>query len=128
MRRELKSQRASARAALERYQRAALAAELELPPELVQGETLEALEGSLEAARKAVARIRERLAASAEGAGFPVWAPARGGRAGGSMSTVVTGVPVSRAIASAQMVAGRRVAVAVFDPGQSVDAMVVGAY
>jgi len=35
-------------------------------------------------------------------------------------------VPVSRAIASAEMVAGRRVAVVRFDAAQPLDAMVVG--
>ena len=47
-------------------------------------------------------------------------------RYAGSISTVVAGVPVSRGIASAEMQAGRRVAVAVFDAGHPADAMVVG--
>ena len=56
-----------------------LTAEPELPPELVSGETLEELEGSLESARRAVAQIRERLSVESEGErGFPVGAPARG--------------------------------------------------
>jgi hypothetical protein len=45
-----------------------------------------------------------------------------------SISSVVTGVPVSRAIASGEMVTGRRVAVALFAPGNPADAMVVGVY
>lgn len=45
-----------------------------------------------------------------------------------SLSSVVAGVPVSRAIASVEMVAGRRVAVALFAPGDPVDAMVVGVF
>jgi len=45
-----------------------------------------------------------------------------------SISSVVAGVPVSRAIASAELVAGRRVAVALFDVGQPVDALVVGVH
>ena len=49
-------------------------------------------------------------------------------RLAGSISSVVAGVPVSRGIASAEMVTGRRVAVAVFDGGNPVDAMVVGVY
>jgi hypothetical protein len=49
-------------------------------------------------------------------------------RYAGSISTVVSGVPVSRAIASSEMVADRRVAVAVFDAGHPSDAMVVGVY
>ena len=49
-------------------------------------------------------------------------------RYAGSLTTVVQGVPVSRAIPSAELVADRRVAVALFDPGHPADAMVVGVY
>ena len=45
-----------------------------------------------------------------------------------SISSVVAGVPVSRAIANAEMVTGRRVAVALFASGNPSDAMVVGVY
>jgi len=45
-----------------------------------------------------------------------------------SLTGAVASVPVSRGIAAAQMVVGRRVAVAVFDPAQPVDAMVVGVW
>ncbi|MGD9935694.1 MAG: hypothetical protein AB7T37_18505, partial [Dehalococcoidia bacterium] len=45
-----------------------------------------------------------------------------------SLSAVVPNVPVSRGIASAQMVTGRRVAVALFDASQPADAMVVGVF
>ena len=45
-----------------------------------------------------------------------------------SISIVVTGIPVSRAIAATDMVTGRRVAVAVFDGGNPLDAMVVGVH
>lgn len=44
----------------------------------------------------------------------------------GSISTVVVNVPVSRAIAAAAMVTNSTVAVAVFDPANAIDAMVVG--
>ena len=44
-----------------------------------------------------------------------------------SLSSSVSGVPVSRGIASGQLVAGRRLAVAVFDDGPT-DAMVVGVW
>ncbi len=47
-------------------------------------------------------------------------------RFAGSLSSVVTAVPVSRAISAAQLTAGRRLAVAVFDAGNPVDAMVLG--
>jgi hypothetical protein len=49
-------------------------------------------------------------------------------RYAGSISSVVAGVPVSRAIDDAELVTGRRVAVALFDAGQPVDAMVVGVW
>ena len=45
-----------------------------------------------------------------------------------SLTTVVAGIPVSRAVAADQLVAGRRVAVALFDPGHPLDAMVVGVH
>lgn len=46
----------------------------------------------------------------------------------GSLSTTVAGIPVSRAIASAEMVTGRAVAVAVFTSTNPLDALVVGVY
>lgn len=46
----------------------------------------------------------------------------------GSRSSVVTGVPVSRGIASGELTAGRTVALASFDPANPADAMVVGVY
>lgn len=46
----------------------------------------------------------------------------------GSISAVVTAVPVSRDIASGDMVTGRRVAVALFDVANPADAMVVGVF
>ena len=86
--RELATERAETRAAVARYREAVLAAEPELPPELVSGETLEELEGSLESARRAVAQIRERLSVQSEGErGFPVGAPARSGVAVGAAMT-----------------------------------------
>jgi len=81
----LEAERAQTRAALERYRAAVLAAEPGLPPDLVQGETLEELETSLAAARAAVAEVRARLEAESEASepvrerGFPAGAPARGG-------------------------------------------------
>jgi len=45
-----------------------------------------------------------------------------------SLTSVVAGVPVSRAIDGAEMVTGRRVAVAVFDAAHPLDAMVVGVH
>lgn len=77
--RELVQQRALTRQAVERYRDALLASEPELPPDLVQGETLEEVDASVEAARRTVARIRERMASERPPSpGFPVGAPARG--------------------------------------------------
>lgn len=45
-----------------------------------------------------------------------------------SASTAIEAVPVSRGIASAEMVAGRRVTVAIFDGTNPEDAMVVGVW
>jgi len=90
----LDAERAQTRAALERYRAAVLAAEPELPADLVVGETLEELEASLTAARSAVAEVRARLgteAASEPGEparerGFPVGAPPRGAATTSGMS------------------------------------------
>lgn len=46
----------------------------------------------------------------------------------GSLSSSVAAVPVSRGIASGEMQVGRRVAVAIFDAGNPVDAMVIGVW
>lgn len=79
-RRELDVERRAAREAVARYREAALAAEPELPPDLVSGDTLETIDASLAAARRAVAQIRQRIADQPEPAtrGFPAGAPARG--------------------------------------------------
>lgn len=87
--RDLVQQRALTRQAVERYRSALLAAEPELPPDLVQGETLEDVDASVEAARRTVARIRERMAAERPPApGFPVGAPARGASAAATLTPV----------------------------------------
>lgn len=49
-------------------------------------------------------------------------------RFAGSLSSVVPEVPVSRGIDAAELVTGRRVAVALFDLGTPTDAMVVGVW
>jgi hypothetical protein len=59
----------------ERYRDALLAAAPDVPPDLVRGESVEELDGSLAAARDVVTRVRERLEAQAAaqiGAGSPV--------------------------------------------------------
>jgi hypothetical protein len=87
-RRELEAQRRTAREAVARYRDAALAAEPDLPPDLVAGETLDEVDASLAAARRAVAQIRQRIAEHADPAtrGFPAGAPARGGGSTEGMS------------------------------------------
>jgi len=89
---ELDAQRAATRSAVSRYREALLTAEPDLPPDLVAGDTLEALEASVAVARETVARIRARLtsaapAASGMGRGFPVGAPARGGTSRSALSS-----------------------------------------
>ena len=80
LRADLDAERAAHRAAVARYRQAMLAAEPALPPDLVAGDSLAEVDASVEAARRAVAQIRERLAAEADEAatrGFPVGAPGR---------------------------------------------------
>ena len=80
LRADLDAERAARRAAVARYRDAVLAAEPALPPELVAGDSLAEVDTSVEAARRAVAQIRERLATEADEAaarGFPVGAPGR---------------------------------------------------
>ncbi|MGE3856524.1 MAG: hypothetical protein AB7G21_06165 [Dehalococcoidia bacterium] len=77
--RALEAQREATRAAVARYREALLQADADLPPDLVQGETLEDVDASVAAARSAVALIRERVTAEVreEWRGFPVGSPAR---------------------------------------------------
>ena len=49
-------------------------------------------------------------------------------RFAGSLSSVVASVPVSRGIPAARLTARRRLAGAVFDAGNPVDAMVLGVH
>ncbi|MEX2032928.1 MAG: hypothetical protein WEA81_08685 [Dehalococcoidia bacterium] len=74
--REVARQRTLTRQAVTRYREALLAAEPDLPPDLVRGETLEEIDSATESARATVKRIRERVT-SVRPRGFPVGAPAR---------------------------------------------------
>ena len=49
-------------------------------------------------------------------------------RLGGSLAAVIEGVPVSRGIASGELVAGRRVTVALLEGGGPDDAMLLGVW
>jgi len=85
---QVDAERAQTRAAVARYREAVLAADPDLPPELVAGKTLEEVDGSLDAARRAVAQIRERLTVEEQsGGGFPAGAPARSGPTTAGMTT-----------------------------------------
>lgn len=80
--RELARQRTLTRQAVTRYRDALLAAEPDLPPDLVQGDTLEEVEASAASARQAVEHIRERVAMPEPPHGFPVGTPARSSERG----------------------------------------------
>ncbi len=65
------------RSAAGRYREVVLAANPELPAEMVSGETVEDVETSLEAARQTVARVRQHLESQAEASRVPTGAPPR---------------------------------------------------
>ncbi len=46
----------------------------------------------------------------------------------GSLSQWLRAVPVSRSIAAAEMIAGRKIALALFDPTNAADAVVIAVY
>ena len=78
----LEAERSARHAAVERYRGALLAAEPSLPPDLIEGEDLAAVDASVDAARRTVAQIRERIATESEEdstRGFPAGAPERRG-------------------------------------------------
>ncbi len=86
----LDAERASRRATVARYRGALLQAEPSLPPELIEGDDVEAVDASVEAARRTVAEIRERIARESEDEavrGFPAGAPERRGPRTEAMST-----------------------------------------
>lgn len=47
---------------------------------------------------------------------------------GGTLPSILTGIPVSRGIPAAEMVVGRYVALAAFDPANPSNAVVVAVY
>ena len=86
----LDAEQAARRAAVARYRGALLTVEPSLPPELVEGDDVEAVDASVEAARRTVAEIRERIARESEDEavrGFPAGAPERRGPRTEAMST-----------------------------------------
>lgn len=85
--RELGRQRELACTAVARYRQAVLAAEPDLPPEIVRGESIEAVDASISAARTMVAQVRERVEARRPSErGFPAGAPARESSARGHLT------------------------------------------
>jgi hypothetical protein len=60
-----------------KYRAAVLASAPDIPEELVKGETVEAIEASLEQARGIVARVRQQLEVEAEEKRVPAGAPPR---------------------------------------------------
>lgn len=85
--RELARQRDLASVAVARYREAVLAAEPDLPPEMVRGESIEDVDASIAAARTMVARVRERVEARRPSErGFPAGAPARESSARGHLT------------------------------------------
>ena len=85
------------RLAVDEYRRVALAAEPDLPPDLVSGETLEAVQVSLASARSTVDQVRERLAATPT--------PASGGPARVSPGAPVRREPDTSALSPEQKIA-----------------------
>lgn len=82
LRRELEAARTQtaeqARQMAQRYRAVLLQTAPEVPPELVQGESIDELDRSLARARDVVARVREQVQAQAA-AHVPIGSPVRGG-------------------------------------------------
>jgi predicted nuclease with TOPRIM domain len=85
LRRELEAVHGERRAALARYRELLLAQSPELPPELVTGETLEAIDAAAQAARGLVARVREHVVTEAARS-VPAGSPPRRGPDLGALS------------------------------------------
>jgi chromosome segregation ATPase len=68
-----------ARAAAQRYREAVLAQTPEMPAELIAGDTVEAIDESLAAARQTVAQVRQHLEQQAQALRVPPGAPVRSG-------------------------------------------------
>jgi hypothetical protein len=67
------------RASAARYRELALHAEPALPPELIAGDSIDAVDASLEAARTIAGRVRSQIEAEAQGVRVPAGAPPRSG-------------------------------------------------
>ena len=74
---EAEELRASLRSAAEKYRQAVLASRVEVPPDLVSGETVEEVDRQLEAAMRMVAQLKSHLESQAQAQRVPTGAPAR---------------------------------------------------
>jgi len=76
---ELESAGERERAAAERYRELVVRSEPALPAELIAGESIDAIEASVDAARALVGRVRSQLEAQAQAGRVPAGAPPRSG-------------------------------------------------
>jgi chromosome segregation ATPase len=77
LRQEVEALQASLKAAASKYRDALLASQPEVPPDLVNGETVEEVDQQLEAALRMIAQLRGHLESQAQAARVPSGAPAR---------------------------------------------------
>jgi multidrug resistance efflux pump len=76
---QLRGELEGARTAAERYRDLVVRTEPELPPEMIAGNDIDAVEASAAAAREVVERIRARIEGDRQIARIPAGAPPRGG-------------------------------------------------
>jgi DNA repair exonuclease SbcCD ATPase subunit len=74
---EAEELRAGLRSAAEKYRQAVLASQVEVPPDLVGGETVEEVDRQLESALSMVAQLKSHLESQAQAQRVPTGAPAR---------------------------------------------------
>ena len=79
MRTEVEASDGRLREAASRYRELAIRAEPSLPPELIAGDSIDAVEASLETARAIAGRVRSQMEQETQAARVPAGAPARGG-------------------------------------------------
>ncbi len=74
---EAEELRGGLRSAAEKYRQAVLASRVEVPPDLVSGETVEEVDRQLESALRMVAQLKSHLESQAQAQRVPTGAPAR---------------------------------------------------
>ena len=80
LRTQIEQSSARERTAAGRYRELALRAEPDLPAEMIAGDSVEAIDASIVAAREVVTRVRSHIEAQAQAARVPAGAPQRGER------------------------------------------------